>query len=128
MHKTAFGTKNSVHCAAENGLPLLGVALNVIKPEYDLEEIFERHGDDAVNLNLGVAGGTVLALQTVEDMQECSITKAKDMFTKWPGILPRQPGALCYKYSIFVRSICWMSHITITAWMGDAFPSFLDVP
>lgn len=72
-------------CAVEKGLPFLGVTLDVLRPEYELELFFEKHGSDAINLNLGPSGGWILALQTVEDLQECSISKGKDMYTKWPG-------------------------------------------
>ena len=79
--------------AAEHGLPLLGVALQSIDPANDWEPMFEKHGSDAVWLNMGPGGGWVLALRTLEAATECSITKSQAMFTKWPRALACPPSA-----------------------------------
>lgn len=73
-------------CAVERGLPFLGIALTAIKPDFPdkLEHVFEKHQSDSIILNLGPYG-KFFATQSIPDMQEVSVVKASDVYTKWPG-------------------------------------------
>lgn len=68
----------------EHGLPFLGVALDAADPKNDYQHLFKKHDTDALMMNMGPAGGWMLAVHTAEDLQEVSVVKGGAMYPKWP--------------------------------------------
>jgi hypothetical protein len=70
----------------ENGYPIVGMALTVLQPAYELETLFRKHDTDVFLLNMGPAGMQV-TFKRVDHIQELLFTKANDLQTNWPGML-----------------------------------------
>ena len=74
--------------AGEKGMPLLGKLPFILDENVEISSLFEKHDTDAISLNMGPAGGYVIAIQDTELMQEASIAQLKNTYPKWPGVTP----------------------------------------
>jgi hypothetical protein len=76
----------------EAGWPLVGKALDLVRHDFEFEEMFEKHNADQLLVNCGPIGGWSLMLRTADDIDDVLVQKGDigDIILKWPGAL-REP-------------------------------------
>lgn len=75
--------------AVEHGAPVLGIALDYIQPEHEMDPIFDAHGSDEVVCNYGpLFDGYQVVVRTAEDIQQVLVTDASKFNVSWPGAPP----------------------------------------
>ena len=79
--------------AVEAGLPLLGKALDLVKHDFEMETMFDKHATNALRVNCGPIGGWCLMIRDPDDIEEVLVTKGDTnaYILKWPGALLSRP-------------------------------------
>lgn len=74
-------------CAVLAGIPVVGMAIEFLKPDFDIEKCFEELGEHFV-INMGPAGGYELATRSAEEIRYVLAERSDIFKMEWPGMLP----------------------------------------
>lgn len=78
--------------------------------------MFNEHNTDAVNFHMGPSGWH-LGIQSPELMKELCVTKGRDVFPKWPGVLSSQDVFWRIVYcQVFIMKVAFMLDLTTPAY------------
>ena len=91
--------------AVEAGLPLIGKGLDLVKHDFEMETMFDKHNTDMLRVNCGPIGGWCLMVRNPDDIDEVLVQKGDTnaYILKWPGALQH-----CMRYVPRDRAPCFV--------------------
>ena len=83
----------------------MGIALDFIKPTFEMNSLFEKHSSGELLCNFGpLFDGYHLVVSSVDDIQQVMVKDARKFNIHWPGKLHVSVGILKSEQSKAVHS------------------------
>lgn len=69
-------------------MPLIGKALDLVRHDFEIESMFDKHNTDVLRVNCGPVGGWTLMTRNPEHIDDVLVRKGDNgtVILKWPGV------------------------------------------